>query len=134
MNWQAITHAALRIAAGLMFFPHGAQKVFGLWGRSPADLTTQIGFGGVIELVGGLMILFGFKTRWAAFVCSGVMAVAFWQFHVPEAVEARGLLEGLHPLLNDGELAALYCFVFLFLWAHGGGRYSVDAFLAAKKE
>lgn len=132
MKVQALTHAALRIAAGLMFFPHGAQKVFGLWGRSPADLTSQIGFGGVIELLGGLMILIGLKTRWAAFVCSGTMAVAFWQFHVPEAVAARGLFEGLNPLLNDGELAALYSFVFLFLATHGGGRYSVDAMLAKK--
>ena len=133
MNWQEITHAALRIAAGLMFFPHGAQKIFGLWGRDPVNLASQIGLGGIIELVGGLMILFGFQTRWAAFVCSGMMAVAFWQFHVPEAVAENGLLLGLHPLLNRGELAALYCFVFLFLWAHGGGRYSVDAMLSRRK-
>jgi putative oxidoreductase len=128
-NWPEITHAALRIAAGLMFFPHGAQKIFGLWGRDPANLASQIGLGGLLELVGGLLILVGLKTRWAAFWCSGMMAVAFWQFHVADAVKEKGLLDGLNPLLNGGELAALYCFVFLFLWAHGGGRWSVDAAL-----
>ena len=132
MNWPEITHGALRIAAGLMFFPHGAQKLLGLWGRDPVHLASQIGVGGLIELIGGLMILFGFQTRWAAFLCSGMMAVAFWQFHVAEAVSKSGLWDGLNPLLNGGELAALYCFVFLFLWAHGGGRYSVDAVLAAR--
>lgn len=134
MSSTAITHAVLRIAAGLMFFPHGAQKLFGLWGRDPVSLASQIGIGGAIELIGGLMILIGFQTRWAAFVCSGMMAVAFWQFHVAGAVAEKGLAEGLHPLLNGGELAALYCFVLLFLWAHGGGIWSVDAMLARNKD
>ncbi|MBI1356129.1 MAG: DoxX family membrane protein [Acidobacteria bacterium] len=132
MNWPEITHSALRIAAGLFFFPHGAQKVFGLWGRDPVNLASQIGFGGLIELIGGLMILVGFKTRWAAFLCSGTMAVAFWQMHVPEAVGKLGFPHGLHPLLNGGELAALFCFVFLFLWGNGGGSFSVDAWLARR--
>jgi putative oxidoreductase len=134
MHWPSFTHAALRIAAGLMFFPHGAQKIFGLWGRAPADLTTQIGFGGMLELVGGLLIMIGLQTRWVAFLCSGMMAVAFWQFHVADAVAEQGLANGLNPLLNSGELAALYCFVFLFLWGNGGGPYSVDAMLARSKE
>jgi putative oxidoreductase len=126
MNWQAFTHAALRIAAGLMFFPHGAQKLFGLWGREAVSLTSQSGVGGLIELFGGLLILVGFQTRWAAFLCSGTMAVAFWQFHVLGSWNEMGV-SALHPLLNDGELAALYCFVFLFLWAHGAGPFSIDA-------
>ncbi len=130
MSWPEITHAALRIVAGLMFFPHGAQKLFGLWGRDPVSFPSQLAFGGMLELVGGLLILIGFQTRWVAFLCSGMMAVAFWQFHVAGAVAEKGLLEGINPLLNGGELAALYCFVFLFLCAHGGGRWSVDEMLA----
>ena len=126
MSWKGISHAALRIAAGLMFLPHGAQKLFGLWGRDPVSLASQSGVGGLIELVGGLLILIGFQTRWAAFICSGTMAVAFWQFHVMGSWAEQGL-SALHPLLNRGELAALYCFVFFFLWGNGGGPFSVDA-------
>lgn len=125
MDWKGISHAALRIAAGLMFCQHGAQTVLG-YGRAPFDITTQSGVGGVVELVGSLLIVFGFQTRWAAFVCSGTMAVAFWQIHVIGSYAEQGL-EAFIPLLNRGELAALYCFVFFFLWAHGGGPFSVDA-------
>jgi putative oxidoreductase len=88
----------------------------------------------MLELVGGLLIMIGLQTRWVAFLCSGMMAVAFWQFHVADAVAEQGLANGLNPLLNSGELAALYCFVFLFLWGNGGGPYSVDAMLARSKE
>lgn len=126
MDWKGITHALLRISAGLMFLPHGAQKLFGLWGRDPVSLATQSGLGGLIEIIGGLLIVIGFQTRWAAFVCSGTMAVAYWQFHVTGAWAEMGL-SALHPLLNRGELAALYCFVFLFLWGNGGGPFCVDA-------
>jgi putative oxidoreductase len=126
MKSPAISHAALRIAAGLMFLPHGAQKLFGLWGRDPVSLATQSGVGGLIELFGGLLILIGFQTRWAAFICSGTMAVAFWQFHVLGSWDEQGF-SAFHPLLNRGELAALYCFVFLFLWGNGAGPYSLDA-------
>ena len=126
MDWKGISHAALRISAGLMFFPHGAQKLFGLWGRDAVSLATQSGVGGLIELICGLLILIGFQTRWAAFLCSGTMAVAFWQFHVMGSWAEQGL-NALHPLLNRGELAALYCFVFFFLWANGGGPFSVDS-------
>jgi putative oxidoreductase len=126
MDWKGISHALLRIAAGLMFLPHGAQKLFGLWGRDAVSLASQSGVGGVIELVGGLLIVIGLQTRWAAFVCSGTMAVAFWQFHVGGSWAEQGL-SALHPLINRGELAALYCFVFFFLWGNGAGPYSVDA-------
>jgi putative oxidoreductase len=90
------------------------------------SLATQSGVGGVIEFFGGLFILIGLQTRWAAFLCSGTMAVAFWQYHVMGSWAEMGT-SALHPLLNRGELAALYCFVFLFLWGNGGGPYSVDA-------
>ncbi|MEZ5361231.1 MAG: DoxX family protein [Bryobacterales bacterium] len=126
MDWKGFTHALLRIAAGLMFLPHGAQKLFGLWGRDPAILASQSGVGGVIELFGGLLLVVGLFTRWTAFLCSGTMAVAFWQYHVAGSWADLGV-GALHPLLNRGELAALYCFVFLFLWGNGAGPFSLDA-------
>ena len=127
MNWRETTHGLLRVAAGAMFFPHGAQKLFGLWGRDAVSLASQAGVGGVIELIGGLLILVGQWTRPAAFVCSGMMAVAFWQFHVADAkLWSEQGLSALVPLVNRGELAALYCFVFLLLWAWGPGPWSLD--------
>lgn len=131
MNWPDLTHNALRIAAGFMFFPHGVQKYFL---GDPVSFFSQRGIGGVIEIVGGLLILVGFQTRWAAFICSGMMAVAFWQFHAfnPRHWEQHGA-GALLPLFNGGELAAMYCFVFLFLWAHGPGSFSVDAKLGKGK-
>ena len=126
MDWKGNAHALLRVAAGLMFLLHGAQKLFGLWGRDPVNLASQVGVGGVIELVGGLLIAVGFQTRWAAFVCSGTMAVAYWQFHVAGRWAEHGA-SALLPIVNGGELAALYCFVFFFLWANGGGPCSLEA-------
>lgn len=125
MDWKGFSHALLRISAGLMFSFHGAQKLFGIWGRDPVSLASQSGVGGLIEFFGGILVLIGLQTRWAAFLCSGTMAVAFWQYHVFGDWAEKGL-SALHPLLNRGELAALYCFVFFFLWANGGGPYSVD--------
>ncbi len=126
MDWKGYSHALLRIAAGLMFLLHGAQKFLGLWGRDPVNLASQVGVGGVIELVGGLLIVIGFQTRWAAFLCSGTMAVAYWQFHFARAFAEQGAT-AFFPIVNGGELAALYCFVFFFLWGNGSGPYSLDA-------
>ncbi|MCB1018516.1 MAG: DoxX family protein [Bryobacterales bacterium] len=126
MGAPGFTHALLRIAAGLMFAPHGAQKLFGLWGRDAVSLASQSGVGGLIELFGGLLLVVGLFTRWTAFLCSGTMAVAFWQYHVAGSWSELGP-SALHPLLNRGELAALYCFVFLFLWGNGAGPFSLDA-------
>ncbi len=125
MNWPAISHAALRIAAGLMFLQHPVQRVLG-YGPVPFRLMSQSGLGTVIEFVGSILIIIGFQTRKAAFVCSGTMAVAFWQIHVLGSWAEKGSA-ALVPILNRGELAALFCFVFFFLWAHGGGPFSVDA-------
>ncbi|MFH0946768.1 MAG: DoxX family protein [Planctomycetota bacterium] len=111
-------YALLRITAGFMFTCHGLQKIFGVLGGHQPGIFTQIWFGGVIELVGGLLILIGWRTSYAAFLCSGVMAVAYFQVHQPQ---------GLLPVQNQGELAALYCFVFLFIAARGAGTWSVDA-------
>lgn len=128
MNWHVFALTLLRAGAGLMLAQHGYQKLFGLAGSGPVELMSQRGLGGVIEFFGGLLVAIGLGTRWAAFICSGTMAVAFWQFHAfrPEAWEQNGAL-ALLPIINRGELAALYCFVFFFLWAHGGGPVSVDA-------
>jgi putative oxidoreductase len=111
-------YAILRIVAGLMFAMHGMQKLFG-WpgGKEPAGvLLYQVG--GVIELVTGLLIAVGLFTGYAAFLASGEMAVAYFMSHAPQ---------GFWPIINQGELAVLYCFVFLFMAAYGAGIWSVDA-------
>ncbi len=124
MKYEEQAYAALRIVAGAMFSLHGMQKIFGWFATkaSPA-FATQAWFGGIIELVGGVLIAVGLFARPAAFVCSGMMAVAYFQFHW------KLKLAGFHwiPLVNKGELAALYCFVFLFIAAHGAGIASLDA-------
>jgi putative oxidoreductase len=121
-RFSAATYSLLRIVAGLLFLWHGTQKLFGFPGGGVGDgPPAWIQYSaGPIELVGGLLVMVGLLTPWAAFVCSGQMAVAYWMVHAP-----RGLL----PIQNGGELAALYCFVFLFISAHGSGRWSVDRLL-----
>jgi putative oxidoreductase len=111
-------YGALRIVAGFLFLWHGLSKLFGVPVPSPDAPAFVIYLGGGIELVGGVLVMIGLFTSWAAFLCSGMMAAAYWMAHGTQA---------LLPLLNKGELAALYCFVFLFIAAHGGGRWSVDA-------
>lgn len=118
------THALLRIMTAFLFIPHGYQKLFGLGGVGPRDGTLPM-IAGSIELVGGILILIGFKTRWVAFLCSGLMAAAYFMAHAKD---------GFLPLLNRGELAVLYCFVFLFLWANGSGPWSVDDLLSKRKD
>lgn len=111
--------AILRIVSGLMFMMHGTQKLFGWPGDgSTVELVSLMGLAGVIEFVGGLMIALGFLASWAAFIASGQMAVAFFKAHAPQ---------GWNPLMNDGELAVLYCFLFLYIAAHGAGIWSIDA-------
>lgn len=123
MNWATATHAALRIMTGFLFIPHGYQKLFGLGGSGPREGAIPM-IAAVIELVGGTMILLGFQTRWVAFVCSGLMAAAYFMAHGGDA---------FLPLLNRGELAVLYCFVFLYLWANGSGALSIDSMLEKRK-
>ncbi|MCP2045434.1 DoxX family protein [Pontibacter sp. HSC-36F09] len=112
-------YAILRIVAGLMFAMHGTQKLFGWPGDgNTVEIASLMGLAGIIELVAGLMIAFGFLTGWAAFIASGEMAVAFFMAHAPQ---------GWNPLLNKGETALLYCFLFLYMAAHGSGIWSIDA-------
>jgi putative oxidoreductase len=112
-------YAILRIVAGLMFAMHGSQKLLGVPGAGQTvPLMSQMGLAGVIELVGGLLIAIGFLTSYAAFLASGQMAFAYFLAHAPQ---------GSLPILNRGELAVLYCFVFLYFAARGSGPWSVDA-------
>ncbi|HEY5923929.1 MAG TPA: DoxX family protein [Kofleriaceae bacterium] len=119
---ETISYAALRIVAGFMFLFHGTQKLFSFpVAKEMPALWSQKWFGGVIELVAGSLIMLGLFTRPAAFIASGMMAVAYIQFHWKGALGMD-----LLPLVNRGELAALYCFVFLLIWAKGAGSISID--------
>ncbi len=111
------TYALMRIVAGFMFACHGAQKLFGVLGHERAALASMQGVGGIIEFFGGVLIMIGLFTGLAAFICSGEMAVGYFMIH-----QGRGLL----PIQNQGELAALYAFVFLVIATHGAGIWSVD--------
>lgn len=118
-RYREYVYPLLRIAAGLLFCLHGLPKLLGGWGRAaPAEFMTQIWWAGVIEVVGGALIMIGLFTSPVAFIASGEMAVAYFQAHAPR---------GIWPLTNGGELAALYCFVFLYFSAAGSGALSVDA-------
>lgn len=114
-------YALLRIMTGFMFSLHGMQKLLGLFGGVPAGAPAFIVYGaGAIELVGGVLVALGLFASPAAFISSGTMAVAFFMGH---AIPKGNIL----PIVNQGELAALYCFVFLYIAAHGSGIWSVDA-------
>jgi putative oxidoreductase len=115
------TYALLRIVSGLMFSFHGMQKIFGVFTQSQPAIGSQAWFGGVIELVCGLAIAVGLLTSWAAFLASGTMAVAYTQFHWKLELGPR-----LLPIVNKGELALLYAFLFLFIASRGSGPFSLD--------
>jgi putative oxidoreductase len=123
-NTQSTAFAALRIVAGFMFACHGAQKLLG-WFNSPGQPSafSQMWFGGIIELVGGILICLGLFTRPAALIASGTMAVAYFQFNWRLAFEGSKFL----PIGNGGELAVLYCFLFLLFAVAGAGPVSLDA-------
>lgn len=113
------TYALMRIVTGFLFLWHGTQKLFSVPMPPPMQLPSfVITIAGPIELIGGTLVMIGFMTGWAAFLCSGLMASAYWMVH--------GMQAPL-PIQNMGELAALYCFVFLYISAHGSGVWSVDA-------
>jgi putative oxidoreductase len=111
-----VAYLLLRLVAGLLFAEHGLQKLFGLLGGSRMPLMSEFGLAGVIELAAGVMVAFGVFPRWAALVASGEMAVAYLTMHAPQ---------GFWPVQNHGELAVLYCFVFLYIAARGGGKLTV---------
>ena len=123
-------YAVFRIVTGLLFAQHGAQKLFGLLGGmgesgGSAAFLSLMFFAGVIEFFGGLLIAVGFLASWVAFVASGEMAAAYFMAHASRA---------LFPIQNQGELAVLYCFVFLYIASRGAGTWSLDeAFGKSKK-
>ena len=114
-------YALLRIMAGFMLSFHGAQKILGVLSEFQPPLGSQLWIGGIIELLGGLAVMLGFQARIAAFLCSGMMAVAYFQFHWKFQIGPN-----LFPAINKGELAALYCFVFLYIACRGGVKWSLD--------
>jgi putative oxidoreductase len=121
-SWSGYTHALLRIMTGLLFLAHGTAKLIG-WPsvemfKDGVPLLSLFGIGGLLEIVGGILIVIGLFTRVAAFVLAGMMAVAYFMFHAPA---------GFYPILNGGELAILYTFIFLWLATAGAGPWSVDA-------
>lgn len=127
---EPATYAALRAVAGALFAVHGAQKILGWYAAGPGPaFPSQLWVGGVIELVAGSLIALGLFARPAAFLASGTMAVAYAQFHWKFA-----LADGMWlPARNKGELAAVYCFVFLFIAARAAGAWSLDALRAGRR-
>jgi putative oxidoreductase len=117
--WRPQLLSVLRIMTGLLILQHGTGKYlnFPVGPMNNASPMTPGGAAGLIELVGGILIILGLFTRLAAFILSGTMAVAYFYAHAPR---------GFYPILNQGELAVLYCFVFLYLAAAGAGPWSLD--------
>ena len=122
-RFRDVTVALLRIVAGLLFMQHGVQKLFGWFGGfggqpgATAELFSMMGFAGVLETFGGLLIVLGLFTRPTAFILAGEMAFAYFMAHAPN---------GAVPIQNGGELSALYAFIFLFFSANGAGPLSID--------
>lgn len=124
-----IAYFLLRVVSGLLFLQAGGLILFGWFGGMPegqsAPLLSQTGIGGVLEFFGGLAIMLGLLTRPVAFILSGMMAVAYWQFHAPS---------GGWPIQNQGVPAVLFCFIFLFMAARGGGDWSLDALFRKRRK
>jgi putative oxidoreductase len=125
---RQITFFLLRIASGFLFLQAGGLKLFGWFGGVPGmktvPLLTQLGVAGILEFFGGTAILLGLFTHPIAFILSGEMAVAYWQAHAPQ---------GTWPIVNQGMPAVLFCFIFLFFAAYGGGDWSLDALLWGRR-
>jgi putative oxidoreductase len=120
---EGYAYAALRIVTGFLFLFHGLQKVFGMYGGKVMPMGSLPWVAGVIELVGGVLVLIGLFTSVVAFIASGEMAAAYFMAHFPN---------GFWPIQNQGELAALYCFAFLYIAARGGGPLSIDRVVRRK--
>jgi putative oxidoreductase len=124
-RYEQPIYALLRVVTGLLFACHGAQKVLGLFGgHGGGSLPPLMLVAGWIELLGGLLVALGLFASIAAFIASGEMAVAYFMGHAPH---------GLWPIVNNGELAVLYCFVFFYIAARGSGDFSVDTKLLKKR-
>lgn len=134
VKWAPRLLSILRIVAAFLLMQHGLQKVFGVLVPTPApgapsshgtfELLSKAGIAGILEFFGGLLLFLGLFTRPVAFILSGLLAVAYFMSHAPG---------GFWPILNRGELAALYSFVFLYLAAAGGGEWSLDHLLRNRR-
>ena len=122
-----IAYFLLRVVSGFLLMQTGGLILFGWFGGMPGGekvrLMSQTGIGGVLEFFGGILILLGLFTRPVAFILSGMMAVAYWQFHFNRD----------WPLQNGGTPAVLFCFIFLYLAAKGGGEWSLDALIRRQR-
>lgn len=118
-------YAGMRVGVGLLFASHGAQKLFGVLGGQSQIANPTLLAAGIIELVGGGLVTLGLWTGYAAFIASGTMAAAYFMAHAPD---------GFWPVGNNGELAALYCFIFLYLASRGSGPLSVDSFTRKQEQ
>ncbi len=123
-----ITYFLLRVVTGLLFIQAGGLILFGWFGGMPGGgsvtLMSEVGIGGALEFFGGLAIMLGLLTRLVAFILSGEMAVAYWQFHAPQ---------GAWPVQNQGMPAVLFCFIFLYMAAKGAGDWRLDALIRRKR-
>ena len=124
-----VTYFLLRVVSGFLFLQAGGLILFGWYGGmpgqpSPPPLMSQTGIGGMLEFFGGIAIMLGLFTRPVALILSGMMAVAYWQFHAPQ---------GGWPIQNQGMPAVLFCFIFLYIAAQGGGDWSLDALIHRKR-
>lgn len=123
-KYSNVFYALMRIVAGFLFACHGAQKLFGVLGGQKQDAPLMMA-AGVVEFVGGIMIAVGLLASIVAFVCSGQMAVAYFTQHAPS---------GMWPIMNKGELAVLFCFVFLYIASRGSGILSIDSLIGKAKQ
>jgi putative oxidoreductase len=124
--WAPRMLSILRIVSALIFMEHGTQKWlnFPPLGRAAPEFASMSGFGGILELIGGALLVLGLFTRPVAFILSGEMAIAYWWSHAPRA---------FFPVVNQGDAAILYCFIFLYLAFAGGGAWSLDRMFFGKR-
>jgi putative oxidoreductase len=124
--WAPRVLSIVRMVTGLIFMEHGTQKWLGFppSGRATPELFSMSGFGGMLELIGGALLVLGLFTRPVAFILSGEMAVAYWMSHAPR---------GFFPILNGGDAAILYCFIFLYFAFAGGGAWSLDRMIWGRR-
>ena len=123
-KYSELSYALMRMIVGFLFACHGAQKLFGVFGGHDLPSSPLLQAAGMIELVAGCLVAFGLWAGYAAFIASGEMAVAYFMAHAPD---------GFWPILNKGELAVLYCFVFLYMATRGSGRFSVEELVKSRR-
>jgi putative oxidoreductase len=124
-KYELQIYSILRLVAGFLFLWHGSQKLFAFPPAGHVIPPYIVFIAGPIEFIGGLLVMIGLWSRWVAFVCSGEMAYAYWTVHSTHAVL---------PLVNSGELAIIYCFLFLFISTRGSGLFSIDNFMEKRRK